>query len=116
MDTIDDGASASVLREWVVREDLDWVVLPVDFAGVPTLHSRDSACLKDPDAGERHDRTWVAARRREEIEHFEATGERTLYFCELCVIRRVDSAPREHPTGGNPLCPKCFLHHAGDCA
>ncbi len=115
MEASRDGTSTSLLREWVVREDLDAVAVPMGLTGVPVLHSVESACLKDPTAGERHDRAWVVGRHRVETAYEESTGERSVYFCELCVVRRFDSAPKEHPAGGNPLCPKCFLHHAGEC-
>lgn len=103
------------LHDWVVREDLDSVVVSAGSSPIPILHSTTSGCHRSPIDDVARDRAWVLAARREQIAHFETTRERSLYFCEMCVIRRVDSQPKEHPTGGNPLCPRCFLHHAGDC-
>jgi hypothetical protein len=105
-----------VLHEWVVREELVSVVVSDGSAGIPILHSVDSACMVRATGLDERDRAWVTAAKRAEIAHFDATGERTLYFCEMCVIRRIDSPPKENLTGGNPLCPSCQLHHAGDCA
>lgn len=48
-------------------------------------------------------------------EHPERAVNRSYGFCELCLLEPADAAPGELSTYGNPLCPRCFMHHAGEC-